>query len=77
MIHYPPSIFSPDTYRPRFLASDFNLQFRMHSSERSDVYLSAAATPVIEKCTGICFSEYPASLRASADKPKDVSHHIS
>ena len=44
----------------------------MHASERVDVYLPAAAKPVIEKCTGIYFSEYP----ASADGPKDVSYQI-
>ena len=48
----------------------------MHTSERVDVYLSAAAKPVIEKCTGICFSEYPASSPVSADGPKNVSYQI-
>jgi len=48
----------------------------MHASERIDVYVSAAAKPVIEKCTRICFSEYPASLPVSGDGPKSVSYQV-
>jgi len=43
----------------------------MHTSERVDVYLSFAAKPVIEKCTGIRFSEYPAGSLTSADGAKN------
>ena len=46
----------------------------MHTSQRVDVYLSATAKPVIEQCTGIYFSVYPAIPSASADEPKNVSN---
>ena len=48
----------------------------MHSSERVDVYLPATTTTVIEKCTGVCFSVYPANPPVSTDGPKNVSHYI-
>ncbi|KAF9647108.1 TBCC-domain-containing protein [Thelephora ganbajun] len=55
-------------------------QFRMHTSRCIDVYLSIAAKPVIEKCTGIYFSEYPASSPVGAEglknqfRVEDFSH---
>jgi len=78
MTSYPPFICLPNTCHPTSLASNPNLQpqFRMHSSECVDVYLSAAAKPVIEKCTGIQFSEYSVSSPVITGGQKDVSYQM-
>ncbi|ESK84504.1 tubulin-specific chaperone [Moniliophthora roreri MCA 2997] len=37
-------------------------QFRMHTSQHVDVYLSIQSNPIIEHCTGIRFDTYPRSI---------------
>ncbi|KAJ7704350.1 tubulin binding cofactor C-domain-containing protein [Mycena rosella] len=37
-------------------------QFRMHTSTRVDVYLSIPSTPIIEHCSQIRFTAYPATF---------------
>ncbi|KAF7343433.1 C-CAP/cofactor C-like domain-containing protein [Mycena venus] len=60
-------------------------QFRMHTSTNVDVYLSIPSTPIIEHCSQIRFSSYPAALRISEDTsrlaqcplhPRFLSHQI-
>jgi len=75
---HPPSACHPGTRHPAFQPSDRSVhpQFRMHASKHIDVYVSAAAKPVIEKCTAIHFSEYPANPPVSGDGPRNVSYQI-
>ncbi|KAH9854571.1 tubulin binding cofactor C-domain-containing protein [Lenzites betulinus] len=48
-------------------------QFRMHTSERVDVYISIASNPIIEHCSLIRFADYPQQLRpASTDAAQEV-----
>lgn len=48
-------------------------QFRMHSSTRVDVYVSAGTNPIIEHCSDIRFSVYPNSLpQAPSQQAKEV-----
>ena len=64
----------PSPLPRRFLLTPTAIrQFRMHTSEGVDVYLPAAVKRVIEKSTGIHFSEYPASPPVSSDGPQNVS----
>ncbi|EEB89287.1 hypothetical protein MPER_12631 [Moniliophthora perniciosa FA553] len=37
-------------------------QFRMHTSQHVDIYLSIQSNPIIEHCTGIRFGTYPRSI---------------
>ncbi|TFK31502.1 tubulin binding cofactor C-domain-containing protein [Crucibulum laeve] len=57
-------------------------QFRMHTSQKVDVFLSISSNPIIEHCKDIRFSQYPQQLSSSGmgDKPakelyvQDFSH---
>jgi hypothetical protein len=77
MSSYPPSLCLPGIRPLTFLTSDPNLhsQFRMHASKGVDVHVSAAAKLVIEGCTGIYFSEYPANSPVSGGT-NNVSYRI-
>ncbi|KAJ7291218.1 tubulin binding cofactor C-domain-containing protein [Mycena rebaudengoi] len=46
-------------------------QFRMHTSQAVDVYLSIPSTPIIEHCSRIRFAPYPASLSGD-DTPNNI-----
>jgi len=78
MTPYPPrfAFWPPPTLLPWLLTSTLTPQFRMHASERVGVHLTPAVTPVIEKCTGVYFSEYPANPPVSADGSKQVSYAV-
>ncbi|KAJ7507210.1 tubulin binding cofactor C-domain-containing protein [Mycena galericulata] len=53
-------------------------QFRMHTSSSVDVYLSIPSTPIIEHCSQIRFTSYPATLSqtisSNALSVQDFSH---
>ncbi|KAJ7178009.1 tubulin binding cofactor C-domain-containing protein, partial [Mycena filopes] len=42
-------------------------QFRMHTSTNVDVYLSIPSNPIIEHCSQIRFTAYPATLQVAGD----------
>ncbi|KAJ3722705.1 tubulin binding cofactor C-domain-containing protein [Lentinula guzmanii] len=43
-------------------------QFRMHSSQNIDVYLSIQSNPIIEHCSGIRFGPYPSAFTLENDQ---------
>ncbi|KZT04949.1 TBCC-domain-containing protein [Laetiporus sulphureus 93-53] len=56
-------------------------QYRMHTSSQTDVYIAVSSKPIIEHCTNIRFSLYPAPLRSADTNPmgnnlsvQDFSH---
>ncbi|TFK75641.1 hypothetical protein BDN72DRAFT_757507 [Pluteus cervinus] len=49
-------------------------QFRMHTSNKVDVYIEIPSNPIIEHCSGIRFAPYPAILSQS---PTKLLHHSS
>lgn len=50
------------------------LQFRMHTTTRTNVYLTISSNPVIEKCTNIGFGTPPSAVDGeTADNMDDVS----
>ncbi|RDB23844.1 Tubulin-folding cofactor C [Hypsizygus marmoreus] len=50
-------------------------QFRMHASQKVDVYLSIPSNPIIEHCSNIRFAAYPTALLPSPTVP--TSNHFS
>jgi tubulin-specific chaperone C len=42
------------------------MEFRMHDSRDTDVYLSCSSRPIIENSSGIGFGEYPTAVRETA-----------
>jgi tubulin-specific chaperone C len=49
-------------------------QFRMHNSDKVDVYLSIPSHPIIEHCTRIRFTGYPAAWSSQAESQVQSSH---
>ncbi|THH16603.1 hypothetical protein EW146_g4055 [Bondarzewia mesenterica] len=52
-------------------------QFRMHTSNNVDVYLSIPSNPIIEHCSRIGFASYPAHLLALTGQPSHSSCSMS
>ncbi|PCH37432.1 hypothetical protein WOLCODRAFT_134530 [Wolfiporia cocos MD-104 SS10] len=53
-------------------------QYRMHTSSKVDVYISASSNPIIEHCSGIRFAGYPRSLhqRAGAEENDQTNNYL-